>query len=161
MQGVRLYSKKVSYDNDAHGPLDYASARALFLSSQSMLLNAQAHSRAFILARWHLGKYFYEMRHIWSDKSKGCEWLKRFWPEVNRTYIRFWVQFYLSYNKEDLGGMSPETLRASFVENMSLNEDELYAISPPSTANEKTDIPFSLKQVFSRVIRFFSLRKAQ
>jgi hypothetical protein len=160
MQGVRLYSKKVSYDN-VHGSLAYTSARALFLSSQSMLLNGQTHSRAFIFSRWYLGRYFYEMRHIWNEKTKGHEWLSRFWPETNEAYIRFWVQFYLTHNEENLESLSPEALKTSFVDNMSLDESVSYSLSSHTTAVEKARASHTLKQLFCRIIEFFSFYKAR
>lgn len=113
MQGVRLNSKRVSYGS-VRGLLCYTKARALFYASQASLFKESAHSRTFILSRWHLGKYFYAVLNR-MDKGTWAQWLLRYWPEPKLASIRFWVSFYLNLAEDELASLSQEVLKRQFM----------------------------------------------
>ena len=101
---------------NAHIPLSYTEARALYAEAEKALLKVQVSIRGFIFSRWILGSYFEKEKQALGTQWQT--WLKEKWPEVSLKTAMLWIAFHSRTSLTSIQDTKLPTLKNDYLQSL-------------------------------------------
>ncbi len=105
-----------STEANAHTPLSYTEARALYEQAEKALLKVQVSIRGFIFSRWILGSYFEKEKQALGSQWQA--WLKEKWPEVSLKTAMLWIAFHSRTSLSSIQDSKLPTLKNDYLHSL-------------------------------------------